>query len=220
MTNQLTSRQKFELKRRLLHQKQMVKEQLQQNHDFGLFNSSRDSTGDLSTNDNHPGDLGTEMFERSKDLALNETREIELDNIEQALRRMEDGTYGRCTVCGKIIPYERLEAMPTASTCVQHVPDSHINDRRPLEEETLLYSLSDARRDAVGAWEQVKSWGTASSTDMSDDDPGADDLDLSDGCVESIESFLATDIYGEHPTIIRNQAYEDYVDEYDENGLL
>jgi DnaK suppressor protein len=41
-----------------------------------------------------------------------------LDDIEHALSRLDAGTYGTCEVCGQAIPFERLEAIPHASTCV------------------------------------------------------------------------------------------------------
>jgi RNA polymerase-binding transcription factor DksA len=41
-----------------------------------------------------------------------------LDEIDHALSRLDAGTYGTCEVCGRVIPLERLEAIPHASTCV------------------------------------------------------------------------------------------------------
>ena len=41
-----------------------------------------------------------------------------LDEIEEALRLIDQGGYGLCSVCGTVIPYERLEAVPAALRCV------------------------------------------------------------------------------------------------------
>jgi RNA polymerase-binding transcription factor DksA len=68
----------------------------------------------------HPGDVGTDVADRSMDLGILEDVEHELADIEDALRRLEEGTYGRCEVCGRPIPDERLEAFPTARYDVEH----------------------------------------------------------------------------------------------------
>jgi RNA polymerase-binding transcription factor DksA len=82
--------------------------------------SEMDSVGELSSYDQHQADMGTETFEREKDLSILEQVEAELADVEHALRRLDDGTYGTCEVCGKAIPDERLEAMPAARLCLEH----------------------------------------------------------------------------------------------------
>jgi YteA family regulatory protein len=82
--------------------------------------SETDSVGELSSYDQHQADMGTETFEREKDLSILEQVEAELADVEHALRRLDDGTYGTCEVCGKAIPDERLEAMPAARLCLEH----------------------------------------------------------------------------------------------------
>ena len=82
--------------------------------------SESDSVGELSSYDQHQADLGTETFEREKDLSILEQVEAELADVEHALRRLDEGTYGMCEVCGKPIPEERLEAMPATRLCLEH----------------------------------------------------------------------------------------------------
>ena len=82
--------------------------------------SESESLGELSSYDQHQADVGTETFEREKDLSILEQVEAELADVEHALRRLDDGTYGTCEVCGKAIPDERLEAMPAARLCLEH----------------------------------------------------------------------------------------------------
>ena len=79
-----------------------------------------DSLSELSSVDQHQADVGTETFEREKDISILEQIEAELADVEHALRRLDDGTYGTCEFDGKPIPEERLEAMPAARFCVQH----------------------------------------------------------------------------------------------------
>ncbi len=73
---------------------------------------------ELSTIDQHPADVGSEVFEREKDLSIAQRFDSELEDIEAALRRIEDGTYGTCEVCNKPIGRARLEAIPHARFCV------------------------------------------------------------------------------------------------------
>jgi RNA polymerase-binding transcription factor DksA len=82
--------------------------------------SESESVGELSSYDQHQADMGTETFEREKDLSILEQVEAELADVEHALRRLDDGTYGTCEVCGSAIPDERLEALPAARLCLEH----------------------------------------------------------------------------------------------------
>lgn len=82
--------------------------------------SQEDSTSELSTVDQHPADVGSETFERTKDLSVQEEIDGRLDDLARALEKLDSGTYGTCEVCGKPIPDERLEALPGARYCVEH----------------------------------------------------------------------------------------------------
>lgn len=84
------------------------------------FSGSTEAEGlsELSDADQHQADVATETFEREKDLSILERVEGELADVEHALRRLDDGTYGTCEACGKPIGEERLHAMPAARFCV------------------------------------------------------------------------------------------------------
>jgi RNA polymerase-binding protein DksA len=79
-----------------------------------------EGVSELSSVDQHPADIGTEEFEREKDLSILEQIEEELAAVDNAFARLESGEYGRCEVCGKPIGDERLEARPTANRCIEH----------------------------------------------------------------------------------------------------
>lgn len=120
----LTKDQEKRLRQMLLAQYEELKERLEQNDGFGLAdNLAPEATGELSRYDNHPADLGTEQFEREKDLALAEQARRQLQEIEDALQVMDEGRYGLCQRCGAPIPYERLEAMPASLYCKEHAAD-------------------------------------------------------------------------------------------------
>ena len=98
-------------------------EQLQatiRRHDIG-GSSLLDETGELmsSNADNHLADTASETFERELDEGLEADAVRQLRQVEAALARLENGTYGTCEVCGKAIPEERLEAIPWATLCVE-----------------------------------------------------------------------------------------------------
>jgi RNA polymerase-binding transcription factor DksA len=75
-------------------------------------------SSELSTIDQHPAELGTETFERELELTTLTIIEGELKDIDDALRRLDQRTYGICEECGKPIDEARLEAVPWARYCV------------------------------------------------------------------------------------------------------
>lgn len=72
------------------------------------------SRGDNS----HMADMATATYDRELDEGLEEGAQFTLGEIEAALQRIEDGSYGVCEVCGKPIGAERLSAIPWARLCI------------------------------------------------------------------------------------------------------
>lgn len=72
-------------------------------------------------------DDAVDAQERDQEQLIVATQQPMLDEIDAALKRIEDGTYGRCTVDGEPIPEKRLEAIPWASLCIK---DQEALDRR------------------------------------------------------------------------------------------
>jgi DnaK suppressor protein len=174
----LSESQLAKLKDLLLERKEELDQHFSQNNEENslLGDSLRVSTGELSAVDNHPADVGTETFERSRDLAINATFSEEYSEIEAALQRMEDGTYGVCQISNENIPYERLEAIPHTAYTVEHTPKQELSDARPVEEEVITQPPAGAgegrqensgRFDDAGAWETVEDFGNSNSPAMS-----------------------------------------------------
>ena len=84
-----------------------------------LVEDDRDA-GELSTIDQHPADVGSEVFEREKDLAIASNFGDQLDEIEKAFKRLGTDKLGLCEACGKPIADARLEAIPWTRYCVEH----------------------------------------------------------------------------------------------------
>ena len=68
---------------------------------------------------NHMAELGSGNFDQELTLTLLGSENDALDQIEAAIERIEDGSYGQCETCGVKIPKSRLEAIPYAALCVQ-----------------------------------------------------------------------------------------------------
>jgi RNA polymerase-binding transcription factor DksA len=82
--------------------------------------SGGESLGELSHADQHAADTASETFEREKDFSILELVETELGEVERALARLDEGTYGICDACGVAIGDARLEALPAARFCLDH----------------------------------------------------------------------------------------------------
>jgi RNA polymerase-binding protein DksA len=75
---------------------------------------------------NHMGDMASVTFDRELDQGLEEGAQQTLAQIDRALAKIDDGTYGICERCGKPIGEERLRARPWATLCID---DQRLTDR-------------------------------------------------------------------------------------------
>jgi len=101
----------------LLEKRTRVQAAIQNLHDENPGTLAEDA-GEETAYDNHLADTATETYDRELDYTLEENSEHVLADIEAALKRIEEGTYGICTNCGKPIAVERLEALPWATLCI------------------------------------------------------------------------------------------------------
>jgi RNA polymerase-binding transcription factor DksA len=104
-------------RQRLAAERERVTGLIESIHDEGLGRPAADQAGDTSRQSD-AGGQGSETFEREKDIAILEQLERDLAEIEAALQRLDEGTYGIDEVTGNPISRERLEAYPTARTDV------------------------------------------------------------------------------------------------------
>jgi len=81
-------------------------------------NTGGEASGSLSSVPIHPADLGTDNFEEELTLDLLENQDQMLEEIDAALARLDQGTFGRCEECQKPIAKERLDALPYTRLCV------------------------------------------------------------------------------------------------------
>ena len=106
----LTCEQIKELKNRLLKRKEEILADIQKR--LEIVHNNFMETGDV-------GDLSVEEIEKQFAIRIADREAKLLKKIEDALRKIEDGTYGICEICGKPIGYERLKLRPVASLCIE-----------------------------------------------------------------------------------------------------
>ena len=75
-------------------------------------------SSELSHVDQHPGDVASELTDADNQNAVLENSAQQRAEVEAALARLDDGTFGTCVDCGKPIPDARLEVRPEAARCV------------------------------------------------------------------------------------------------------
>ena len=119
--------------------------------------SEEEYSTELSNYDNHPGDNGTELYEREKDLAISSHDKSELESINEALERIETDQYGTCDVCGTEIDIERLKARPETTVCYEHAQSDS------QREEEKDHSMSSLEIDETDSWNTLADYGSSQS---------------------------------------------------------
>ncbi len=101
----------------LVKERANVEEEMRRQESTSLSRSQRDVSGDLSGYSFHMADAGTDTYEREFAGNLLTAEQKILFEIDGALLRMDDGTYGACQKCEKSIAKKRLEIVPYARLC-------------------------------------------------------------------------------------------------------
>ena len=96
-----------------------------------LNKSSKEASGDLSSYSLHMADQGTDNFDREFAASLLNTEHDVLYEIDEAVRRIEQGTYGICEISGQPVERERLKVLPFARYCV--AVQSDIEKKNPRQ---------------------------------------------------------------------------------------
>ncbi|RWR05929.1 TraR/DksA C4-type zinc finger protein [Siminovitchia fortis] len=226
----LTEQQLNTLKNMLLEEKQNLQGTIDA-EDGILEHESEKESLELSSYDNHPADLGTELYEREKDMALSVHEEDQLGKVEAALSSMDKGTYGKCEICGKEIPYDRLEAIPYATTCTEHTSERSIPDDRPAEQDYLkpAYDNSFSGRHKEGgirdyhdSFQEVAKYGTSETpSDFEGDYNSYDELyrdKIKDGFTEEYEMFTGNDMKADDVEVYQTDDEREYEEELDDEG--
>lgn len=117
-TKRLTEKDLATFKEMLLKLRDRVIDEISFLSRDNLNRSQRESAGDLSSYSFHMADQGTDNFDREFAANLLSSEQDVLYEIDEALRRIENGTYGICEATNQPIEYERLKVLPFARYCV------------------------------------------------------------------------------------------------------
>ena len=120
-----------------------------------LKRSPIEASGDISAHSTHMADQGTDNFDRELALNLASSRQESLYDIEDAIRRVDEGTYGACESCGGAIELPRLKALPFAKKCMacQNAAERGRTKYRPFSGTLPLQQL--AAEDAAESAEPM-----------------------------------------------------------------
>lgn len=110
-------RKKFE--KRLVEMREKKLEYITMLRELAISRTQRDASGDISAFTSHPADISTESDEREKVASLITRETLSLKELDAALERIRDASYGKCDTCGGDIPPARLQALPFATLCVK-----------------------------------------------------------------------------------------------------
>lgn len=132
-------------KQMLLEKRREIINNVSEMEDEALRKPRLDASGDLSSMPIHMADIGTDNYEQEFALGLMDSERKLLREIDDALQRIEQGTYGICEGTGKPIPKARLEAQPWARYCVEYArmleegliteQEQAISERQAYEDE-------------------------------------------------------------------------------------
>ncbi|MDP4143245.1 MAG: TraR/DksA C4-type zinc finger protein [Bacillota bacterium] len=127
-------------KGKLFREKDRVNELLDLMKQNDTIDSRNEISSELSLYDNHPADISTEIYDIEKGMAFKNNEVNIINQIDDAIRRIHNGTYGTCKVCGENISEERLEFIPYAERCIDCQSKKYlirdINDN-PSEEDVI-----------------------------------------------------------------------------------
>jgi len=132
----------LDYREKLLDQKIALENTLRKMEKNGTASQSSFYHTDLSNYDNHPADIGTELFVLELNNALKVHEENILGEVLHALRKIDEGQYGICEICGTKIKKERLDIIPYTRLCVS-CEQKEASDRemlrqtRPVEEKVI-----------------------------------------------------------------------------------
>ncbi len=116
MAGTIQQEQKERYRRRLEEERRWLQQEI-----LGVSNllaQSDDPSLDTDAYSNHPANVGSETYEMEKNLGLLASLRSQLEATEAAIERLEAGSYGTCSNCGRPIAPERLEALPHATLCI------------------------------------------------------------------------------------------------------
>lgn len=119
MKKKFNKKELAEFKKLILKRKEQTLENISHISDDTLKKSLKDASGDISGYAYHMADMATDTYDREFSLGIASNERELLYVLEDALKKIEDGTFGICDECDGVITKTRLKAIPYASFCVK-----------------------------------------------------------------------------------------------------
>ena len=119
MRNKLAKKELNEFKKIILKRKEEIDDEIKHISDDTLKKSQKDASGDISGYTYHMEDVATDNYDREFSLGLATNDRQSLYDLNDALKRIEDGIFGICEDCKRLITKVRLKAVPQARLCVK-----------------------------------------------------------------------------------------------------
>jgi len=106
-------------KKLILKKKEDIIEHIREISEETVKKSQKDASGDISSYTYHMADVATDNYDREFSMGrVSEDREF-LFELDDALKRIEDGSFGICEDCGALVSKTRLKAVPSARLCIK-----------------------------------------------------------------------------------------------------
>lgn len=115
----LTKKDLIYFKKLILKRKEEVIDQIKHISEDTLKKSQKDAAGDISGYTYHMADVATDTYDREFSLTLASNERKIIYEIDDAIKKIEEGTYGICEECKNLIVKTRLKALPYARLCLK-----------------------------------------------------------------------------------------------------
>lgn len=119
MKKKFTKKDLLEFKKIVLKKKEEILAEIKQISEDTLKKSQKEASGDISGYTYHMADVATDNYDREFSLVLASNERELLFAIDEALKKIEEGTFGICEDCKSLIAKNRLKALPYAPLCVK-----------------------------------------------------------------------------------------------------
>lgn len=106
-------------RKKLIAEKDHIRKEIEALDAVLDFSENTPGQSELADYDQHPADDGTDTFEKEKDVSVRANWHDVMVRVDEAIEKIERGSYGQCDRCGIAIPKERLNAMPYAVYCIE-----------------------------------------------------------------------------------------------------
>lgn len=114
----MNKKDREEFKKLLLRRRAQLSSEVEKLAEETLRHNRQDAAGDLSSMPIHMADIASDNFEKELNLDFIQMESAEVRDMDEALARIEEGTFGTCESCDKSIPKARLRAVPHARLCI------------------------------------------------------------------------------------------------------